>query len=78
LGDHGESLFDDGFLGHGHAVNDAQTQIPLIINDTNIDVHEAIGQVDVAEIAVRSALGLENQSKTTYSLHRPNDFMSSM
>ena len=72
LGDHGESLFDDGFLGHGHAVNDAQTQIPLIINDTNIDVHEAIGQVDVAEIAVRSALGLENQwvnqDKTVFQL----------
>ncbi|SHE23222.1 LTA synthase family protein [methanotrophic endosymbiont of Bathymodiolus puteoserpentis (Logatchev)] len=72
LGDHGESLFDDGFLGHGHAVNDAQTQIPLIINDTNIDVHETIGQVDVAEIAVRSALGLENQwvnqDKTVFQL----------
>jgi len=72
LGDHGESLFDDGFLGHGHAVNDSQTKIPLIINDSNIDVHEAIGQVDVAEIAVRSALGLENQwinqDKTVFQL----------
>lgn len=72
LGDHGESLFDDGFLGHGHAVNDSQTKIPLIINDPNIDVHEAIGQVDVAEMAVRSALGLENkwvnQDKTVFQL----------
>lgn len=53
-------------------MNDAQTQIPLIINDTNIDVHEAIGQVDVAEIAVHSALGLENQwvnqDKTVFQL----------
>ena len=32
LGDHGESLFDDGFLGHGHALNRIQTHIPLIIN----------------------------------------------
>ncbi|MDT8426767.1 MAG: sulfatase-like hydrolase/transferase [Methyloprofundus sp.] len=61
LGDHGESLFDDGFLGHGHAVNDSQTQIPFIINDSTIHVHEVMGQVDVAEMAVRSALGLENQ-----------------
>jgi len=59
LGDHGESLFDDGFLGHGHAINDAQTRIPLIINDPELVVHEAIGQVDVAEIVVRSALGLK-------------------
>ena len=25
LGDHGESLFDDNFLGHGHALDQAQT-----------------------------------------------------
>ena len=60
VGDHGESLFDDGFLGHGHAINDTQTRIPLIINDPNIVVDEPIGQVDVAEIAIRSALGLTN------------------
>lgn len=60
LGDHGESLFDDGFLGHGHAINDSQTKIPLIINDPNIIAGEPIGQVDVAEIALRSALGLPN------------------
>lgn len=58
LGDHGESLFDDGFLGHGHALNDTQTQIPLIINDPTIKANdEAIGQTDVAELVLRSALG---------------------
>ncbi len=61
LGDHGESLFDDGFLGHGHAINDTQTEIPLIINDPNIIANEPIGQVDVAEIAIRSALGIANK-----------------
>jgi arylsulfatase A-like enzyme len=61
LGDHGESLFDDGFLGHGHAINDTQTQIPLIINDPSIMVDEPIGQSDVAEMAIRSALGMENK-----------------
>jgi len=72
LGDHGESLFDDGFLGHGHAIDDAQTHIPLIFNDTNIFVDEPIGQVDVAEITVRSALKLKNQwdnkNKTVFQL----------
>ncbi len=70
LGDHGESLFDDGFLGHGHALNDIQTQIPLIINDPTSFVDEPIGQVDVAEIVVRSALGIEhkwtNKDKTVF------------
>jgi hypothetical protein len=61
LGDHGESLFNDGFLGHGHAINDSQTKIPLISNDPNIVVDdEPIGQVDIAEITIRSALGLTN------------------
>lgn len=80
LGDHGESLFENGFLGHGHAVDDAQTRIPLIINDMSVDVNEAIGQVDVAEMMVRSALGLQNKwfnkDKTVFqlvgSLDRPS------
>jgi phosphoglycerol transferase MdoB-like AlkP superfamily enzyme len=72
LGDHGESLFEDGFLGHGHAINEAQTHIPLLINDPSIEIREAVGQVDVAEIAIRSALGLKNQwlnpDKTVFQL----------
>ncbi len=61
LGDHGESLFEDGFLGHGHALNDAQTHIPLLFNDPDIEVRQAIGQNDVAEMAIRSAFGLPNK-----------------
>ncbi|WP_394752594.1 LTA synthase family protein [Crenothrix sp.] len=58
LGDHGESLFDDGFLGHGHVINDFQTKIPLIINDPNIAIdNDPVGQTDVAELMIRSALG---------------------
>ena len=61
LGDHGESLFEDGFLGHGHAIDDIQIKIPLIINDPTLIVTEPIGQIDVAELTIRSALGLKNQ-----------------
>ena len=72
LGDHGESLFDDGFLGHGHALNDTQTRIPLIVNDPTIIADEPIGQVDVAEMTIRSALGLANKwtnkDKTVFQL----------
>lgn len=31
LGDHGESLYDDGMLGHGIALNDYQSRVPLVI-----------------------------------------------
>jgi phosphoglycerol transferase MdoB-like AlkP superfamily enzyme len=61
LGDHGESLFDDGFLGHGHAIDDTQTKIPLFINDSTLVITEPIGQIDVAELTIRSALGLNKQ-----------------
>lgn len=57
LGDHGESLFDDHFLGHGHALNETQTRIPLVINRAGFEVNRAVGQIDVAEIIVRAATG---------------------
>ena len=57
LSDHGESLFDDDFLGHGHALNEAQTRIPLIINQPGIDIRSAIGLVDISELLVQIATG---------------------
>ncbi|HIE54135.1 MAG TPA: hypothetical protein EYP90_02950, partial [Chromatiaceae bacterium] len=57
LGDHGESLFDDGYLGHGFALNETQTRIPLIINQKGIEIVQAVGQSEVAEILVTAALG---------------------
>jgi phosphoglycerol transferase MdoB-like AlkP superfamily enzyme len=57
LGDHGESLFDQGVLGHGFALNEAQTRIPLVINQPGIVIEQAIGQEDIAELVIRVALG---------------------
>ena len=50
LGDHGESLYDDNFLGHGHAINDAQTRIPFVLNKPGISLNEPIGQTDVRDL----------------------------
>jgi hypothetical protein len=50
--DHGESLFDEGFLGHGYALNDVQTRIPLIVRRLPLEIAEPFGQVDL-----RSAIG---------------------
>jgi hypothetical protein len=44
LADHGESLFDDKFLGHGQAINDVQLRIPLIVANLPMVVDEPFGQ----------------------------------
>lgn len=53
--DHGESLFDDGFLGHGHALNAQQTRIPFILSDPGIALPSPIGLADMRAIVLRAA-----------------------
>ncbi len=47
IGDHGESLFDENFLGHGYALNDAQTRIPFIVANLPMVIEEPFGQSDL-------------------------------
>jgi arylsulfatase A-like enzyme len=47
--DHGESLFDEGFLGHGYALNEVQTRIPLIVRGLPMEIGEPFGQVDLRD-----------------------------
>ena len=54
-GDHGESLFDEGFLGHGYALNDVQTRIPLVASGLPLIVEEPFGQSDLRD-AVNAAM----------------------
>lgn len=53
--DHGESLFDDGFLGHGHALNDQQTRIPFILSDPGVALNRPIGLADMRAIILGAA-----------------------
>lgn len=53
-GDHGESLFDDGFLGHGHMINRQQTQIPFVTN-RRIPIAAPVGLSDMRAIILRAA-----------------------
>ena len=53
--DHGESLFDDGFLGHGHALNAQQTRIPFILSDPGVPLSGPIGLADMRGIILRAA-----------------------
>src|SRR5581483_1218191 len=54
-GDHGESLYDDGTLGHGHALNEVQTRIPLVFSTPGIKTAEPIGQVEVMGLLLHAA-----------------------
>jgi len=53
-GDHGESLFDDGFLGHGHMINRQQTHIPFVVNRA-LPVSSPVGLSDMRGIILRAA-----------------------
>lgn len=52
--DHGESLFDDAFLGHGHVINRQQTQIPLILSKPGLAIAQPIGLADYRSLILRS------------------------
>lgn len=52
--DHGESLFDDDFLGHGHVINRQQTQIPLILSKPGLAIAQPIGLADYRSLILRS------------------------
>lgn len=47
IADHGESLFDDDFLGHGHHLTDSQMRIPLIVKGFPARIEEPIGQDEI-------------------------------
>jgi glucan phosphoethanolaminetransferase (alkaline phosphatase superfamily) len=54
LSDHGESLFDEGFLGHGYALNEAQTRIPFIVANLPVEVQEPLGQAELRDMLWRA------------------------
>jgi phosphoglycerol transferase MdoB-like AlkP superfamily enzyme len=53
--DHGESLFEDQFLGHGHYLNDFQTRIPIIAYGFPAVMEEPIGQDEIRTL-IRNGL----------------------
>jgi hypothetical protein len=47
--DHGESLYDEGFLGHGYALNEVQTRVPLIVTELPVRISEPFGQAELRD-----------------------------
>jgi hypothetical protein len=44
ISDHGESLFDHGFIGHGFALDDAQTRVPFVVSGLPMRIEVPFGQ----------------------------------
>lgn len=45
--DHGESLYEEGFLGHGYALDEVQTRVPFVARGLPLRVSEPFGQVEL-------------------------------
>ena len=57
--DHGESLFDDQFLGHGYHLSDSQTRIPFIAYGFPAVLEEPMGQ-DELRTMIRAGLSVSS------------------
>ena len=64
MSDHGESLFDQGFLGHGYTLNDAQTRIPVIVANLPLALEEPFAQADLRD-------AIHNAFETTQPVAKP-------
>jgi arylsulfatase A-like enzyme len=67
--DHGESLFDEGFLGHGYALNEAQTRVPFVVVNLPMVVPEPLVQSDIRP-ALLAAMQEPDESKAPRSQPR--------
>jgi arylsulfatase A-like enzyme len=45
--DHGESLFDGGFLGHGYGLNESQTRVPFVVANLPMQMTEPFAQSEL-------------------------------
>jgi arylsulfatase A-like enzyme len=71
--DHGESLFESGFLGHGYGLDDVQTKVPLIVANLPMRIHEPFGHVDLRGAlteALTTPLGQDARPVADFSASR--------
>ena len=70
--DHGESLFEEGFLGHGYALNEIQTRVPLIVANLPMLVEEPFGHLDLRR-AIHSGLHVPAEASSLPELRADNN-----
>jgi hypothetical protein len=63
--DHGESLYEEGFLGHGYALNEVQTRVPFVVAGLPMAVTEPFGQVELRDALWRALSVAEDGAPTT-------------
>lgn len=57
MGDHGESIMDDGALGHSYSVNPLHTKVPLYIYDSFLEAGQATARSGLSMDSLGSYLG---------------------
>ncbi|NRD89456.1 hypothetical protein C8024_08355 [Sphingopyxis sp. BSNA05] len=62
-GDHGEDLFEDGFLGHGHNINIRQYGTFLVTNRPGVEASGPIGMSDYRAIILSLLKGQNRRSR---------------
>lgn len=55
LGDHGEELFENGYIGHGQVLNRLQTQIPLVFSTPGVAIPRPVGLTDLRGLILQAA-----------------------
>ncbi|MEA3000396.1 MAG: hypothetical protein QOK17_2229 [Sphingomonadales bacterium] len=55
VGDHGEELFEHGYIGHGQRLDDLQTRIPFVLNRRDVVLPRPVGLADVRSLLLRAA-----------------------
>jgi Sulfatase len=71
-GDHGESLFDEGFLGHGYALDDVQSRVPLVVANLPMQLPNPFAQIDL-RASIGKALGADPDAPATPVVRTEND-----
>jgi hypothetical protein len=66
IADHGESLFEEGFLGHGYVLNDVQTRIPLVAAGLALDLCEPVGQADLRRAIVMALVSPDSEGRPAF------------
>ena len=66
ISDHGESLFDDGYLlGHGIAIQDAMTHAVMLVHGARHDIPSMLTHVDLRQIILKELTAPSGKAQIT-------------
>ncbi|MCZ6788059.1 MAG: sulfatase-like hydrolase/transferase [Planctomycetota bacterium] len=65
VADHGESLFEDGLLGHGIRLREDQTRIPFLVTGLSVECIFPLGLADVRSLLRRALTEPEAPARAT-------------